>query len=108
MTLRHVVLLRFKPDATAGEIQRIEQAFASLAGRITEVQNLEWGTNNSPEGLDRGFTHCFTLGFADAAARDAYLLHPVHQAFSAQAGPHLAEVLVIDYAVQTAPGPASA
>lgn len=106
MTLRHVVLLRFKPEASAAEITAIEQAFAALAGRIAEVQSLEWGTNNSPEGLDRGYTHCFTLGFEDAAARDAYLVHPVHQAFSAQAGPHLAEVLVIDYAAQPAPGSA--
>lgn len=108
MTLRHVVLLRFKPEAGAADIARIEQAFAGLAGRIAEVQSLEWGTNNSPEGLDRGYTHCFTLGFEDAAARDAYLVHPVHQAFSAQAGPHLAEVLVIDYAAQAAPGPTGA
>jgi Stress responsive A/B Barrel Domain len=107
MTLRHIVLLRFKPEATAAEITGIEQAFAGLAGRIAEVQSLEWGTNNSPEGLDRGYTHCFTLGFEDAAARDAYLAHPVHQAFSSTAGPHLAEVLVIDYAAQPAPGFAS-
>lgn len=92
--LRHVVLLKFAPGA---DIDRVTSAFAALPSQIPEVGSLEWGVNNSPEGLDRGFTHCFSLGFAGAAARDAYLVHPRHQAFSALAKPHLADVLVIDY-----------
>ena len=97
MTLRHVVLFRFRPEAGAADVAHVEAAFAALPAQIDEVRSLEWGTNRSPEGLDHGYTHCFTLGFADAAGRDAYLVHPRHQAFSALAGPHLAEVLVIDY-----------
>ncbi|MGY4830122.1 Dabb family protein [Sphaerotilaceae bacterium SBD11-9] len=92
--LRHVVLLKFAPGA---DIDRVTSAFAALASQIREVRSLEWGTNNSPEGLHRGFTHCFSLGFATARERDAYLVHPHHQAFSALAKPQLAEVLVIDY-----------
>ena len=97
MTVRHIVLLKFRPEAREVDIAQVESAFAALASQITEVQSLEWGTNSSPEGLDHGFTHCFTLGFADAAARDTYLVHPRHQAFSALAHPHLADVLVLDY-----------
>ncbi|HEY4068354.1 MAG TPA: Dabb family protein [Burkholderiaceae bacterium] len=97
MTLRHVVLFRFQPAARADDVRRVEAAFAALASRIDEVQSLEWGVNHSPEGLDHGFTHCFSVGFENAAARDAYLVHPTHQAFSALAKPHLADVLVIDY-----------
>jgi Stress responsive A/B Barrel Domain len=104
MTLRHVVLFRFQPQASAADVARVEAAFAALAAQINEVQSLEWGTNHSPEGLDRGFTHCFSVGFANAAARDAYLVHPTHQAFSALAKPHLADVLVIDYDAAVAAG----
>ena len=100
MTIRHVVLFRFKPDASQEAVRQVEQAFAALADSIDEVEELEWGVNNSPEGKDRGFTHCFSLGFADAAARDAYLIHPTHKAFSGLAGPSLADVLVIDYDTQ--------
>ena len=104
MTLRHVVLFRFNPEASRDDVARVEGAFAALARQIAEVQSLEWGTNHSPEGLDHGFTHCFSVGFQDATARDAYLVHPTHQAFSALAKPHLADVLVIDYdAVSVAP-----
>jgi Stress responsive A/B Barrel Domain len=95
--LRHVVLLRFQPGTVSADVQRVEQAFAALPQQIAQVQSLAWGINESPEGLDHGYTHCFTLHFADAAARDAYLVHPAHQAFSALARPHLAEVLVIDH-----------
>lgn len=95
--LRHVVLLRFQPGSPAAAVQQVAQAFAALPQQIAQVQSLAWGLNESPEGLDHGYTHCFTLHFADAAARDAYLVHPAHQAFSALAGPHLAEVLVIDH-----------
>jgi len=97
MTLRHIVLLKFRPEASAIDIAQVESAFATLASQIAEVQSLEWGTNASPEGLDHGFTHCFTLGFADAAARDTYLVHPRHHAFSTLAQPRLADVLVLDY-----------
>jgi hypothetical protein len=96
--LRHVVLLAFREDATAEDIRAIETAFAGLAERIPGIVDLEWGTNESPEGLARGFTHCFFVSFVDAAARDAYLPHPAHVAFGAVLEPHLDRVLVVDYA----------
>ena len=97
MTLRHVVLLRFQPESSAEQRADVESAFAALGTQIDEVQTLEWGVDCSPEGLARGFTHAFSLGFADARDRDAYLVHPAHQAFSTTARPHLADVLVLDY-----------
>jgi len=102
MTLRHVVLLRFRPEADADQRACVESAFAALDAQIAVVQALEWGVDCSPEGLARGFTHCFSLAFANARDRDAYLVHPRHQAFSALARPHLAEVLVLDYQAVTA------
>jgi hypothetical protein len=35
----------------------------------------------SPAGLQHGFTHGWLLQFANAVARDAYLVHPAHLEF---------------------------
>jgi hypothetical protein len=99
MTIRHLVLFRFKPQATAAEVDAIVLAFAALPARIAEVTSFEWGRDISPEGLAKGYTHCFQLTFADAPARDRYLVHPAHHAFVAGLQPALDEALVIDYAV---------
>jgi hypothetical protein len=38
----------------------------------------------SPESLQRGHTHAFTIDFADEAARDAYLVDAGHKALGAR------------------------
>lgn len=96
-TLRHVVLFKFKDTASAEEIKKVEDAFVALPGKIKLIKNLEWGTNNSPEGLNQGLTHCFFLTFSSEKDRDAYLVHPDHKAFGAIAGPVLDKVTVVDY-----------
>lgn len=95
--LRHVVLFKFKESATAEDIAKIEQAFAALPGKIPQIKSYEWGINNSPEGLDKGFTHCFFLTFDSEEDRAIYLPHPDHKAFGGVLGPHLDDVLVLDY-----------
>ena len=85
-----------QPTAPAN-VKEIENAFRALPGTIPEIAAFEWGTNNSPEGLAQGFTHCFFVSFRDAKGREAYLPHPAHQAFVDVLKPHLDKVLVIDY-----------
>ena len=95
--LRHVVLFRFR-EATPGDtIRKIETAFRALPGKIPQIRDFEWGINNSPEGLDKGFTHCFFLTFSSEADRSVYLPHPDHKAFGELLGPWLEDVLVVDY-----------
>ncbi len=95
--VRHVVLFKFKDAATPEQVRAIEEKFRGLKARIPQIQDLEWGTNVSPENHAQGFTHCFLLTFKDAAARDAYLPHPAHKEFGASLGPILDKVLVVDY-----------
>jgi len=98
--LRHVVLFKFKDTATEEDILEVEAAFLALPGKIPLIKDFEWGTNNSPEGLDKGFTHSFLLTFDSEEDRDAYLPHPDHEAFGAVLSPYLEDVLVIDYWAQ--------
>lgn len=95
--LRHVVLFKFKEGTTAEQIAEVEAAFGGLPAKIEEIRGFEWGTNNSPEGLDKGFTHCYFLTFNSEEDRDIYLPHPDHAAFGEVVKPHLEDVLVVDY-----------
>ena len=95
--LRHVVLFKFKDSATPDDIANAEQAFVALPNKISVIRDFEWGINNSPEGLDKGFTHCFFLTFDSEEDRAVYLPHPDHKAFGGILGPVLEDVLVLDY-----------
>jgi len=92
--MRHVVLCAFTPGLDPSSIIA---DFASLADTVPSVQALEHGPNVSPEGLDGGFTHCFTVTFAGAAERDEYLVDPMHLAFVERFTPTLEKILVVDY-----------
>ena len=91
-------MFKFKDDAPAAKVQAIVEAFKDLPGKLPAVLSLEWGTNVSPEGLDQGFTHVFTLSFASKESLEKHYLHePAHQAFVAMLGGVLEKALVVDY-----------
>ena len=96
-TLYHVVSLKFKEGTTKEQVKGVEDAFAALKSKVPGVTALHWGTNVSPEKLNKGYTHCFVLTFASDKDRDAYLVHPEHDAFGKVLRPVLGEVLVIDF-----------
>ncbi len=98
--IRHIVIFKFRNNATQEQIDTVSKAFQALKDRIPGILSFEAGVNNSPENLHRGMTHVFQLTFVDAGARDAYLPHPEHKAFGDLLGRLgiLEEVFVIDYA----------
>ena len=79
--LRHVVIFKFKDASSAQEVQKVVDGFRELKSKIPQIASFEFGTNNSPEGLNDGFTHCFLVTFKSEKDRDAYLPHPAHKAF---------------------------
>jgi lysophospholipase L1-like esterase len=99
-TLRHVVLFKFKADASPAQVQEVVDAFRKLPEKVEAVKGFEWGTDVSPEKLADGFTHCFFVTFADEKGRDTYLKHAAHQEFVGIAKPRLEKVLVVDYWTQ--------
>lgn len=78
--VHHVVLFRFRADLAEGEVASLFEALRALRQAIPGISGFQGGAHNSSEGLSQGFTHGFTMTFTDAAARDAYLPHPAHQA----------------------------
>jgi hypothetical protein len=98
--LLHVVSLKFKEGATKEQIKAVEDAFGALPSKIPGIASYKWGTNVSPEKHDKGFTHCFILGFKSEKDRDDYLVHPDHKAFGKTLGPVFGDVFVIDFWAQ--------
>ncbi|MDN3688361.1 Dabb family protein [Cyclobacterium jeungdonense] len=95
--LRHVVLFSFKDSSSPEDIKKVEDAFIALEDKIPQIRDFEWGVNNSPEGLNKGLTHCFLVTFESEEDREIYLPHPDHQAFVEVLSPHMEDVTVIDY-----------
>ena len=98
--LRHVVMFGWKNGTNAADINKVIDAFTQLPSKITLIQSFEWGTNNSPENLNQGLTHCFFITFNSEQDRDDYLVHPAHKAFVVLDKPGLEKITVLDYQPQ--------
>ncbi|MCI0684192.1 MAG: Dabb family protein [Gemmataceae bacterium] len=94
--VHHVVLVTFKPGHD-GQAPALFDALWALKAKLPGMQGYRYGLNSSPEGLNQGFTHGFVMTFADAAARDQYLVHPDHEAVKAKFLPLVEKVLVFDF-----------
>lgn len=98
--LKHVVMFGWKDGTDTAAINKVVTAFKALPSKISLIKSFEWGTNNSPEGLNNGLTHCFLLSFISEADRDAYLVHPAHKEFVGLLNPKPEKVTVLDYWVK--------
>jgi hypothetical protein len=87
--VKHVALIRFRPDISQGTIDELFRALAGLRRTIPGLLDFSGGPYSSPEGLSKGFTHGFVMTFADEASRDAYLPHPDHERVKQQILPLL-------------------
>jgi len=95
--LRHFVCFKYKAEVSKEKIAEVEKAFVGLEKKINEIKGFEKGLNNSPEGLNKGFKHCYLITFDSEKGRDAYLMHPDHKKFVELVGPVLEDVFVVDY-----------
>ncbi len=90
-------MFKFKDSTSSTDIKKAEGAFAALPSKISEIKGFEWGLNNNPKGLNKGFTHCYFLTFDNEDGRAIYLPHPAHAEFGKILTPFLEDALVLDY-----------
>ena len=55
------------------------------------------GPYSSPEGINKGFSHGFTMMFQDEDSRNGYLPHPEHERVKALIVPLLDDLIAFDY-----------
>ncbi len=97
--IRHIILIKFKATAKISEINELKDSFESIPSKIEGVHSVEWGLNNSPEGINKDYTHLVLMNFADDAGRDNYLPHPEHDELKKIFIPLLEDLIVFDYAI---------
>ena len=100
--VRHLVVFKYKSDATREQIAEATQAFKDLKNKIPGIVSFEHGTNISPEKKDQGFNYVYLVTFENEAARDAYLPHPDHEKFGQLLGrlKVVEDVFVVDFSAQ--------
>ena len=100
--IRHIVLMRFKKDASEADIATVWEKLGQLQKSIPQILSFSGGICNSPENLHQGFVHGFTMDFANETSRDIYLNHSQHKQVVENNLLHLLEdgynsVVVFDY-----------
>ena len=75
--IRHIVLLKARPEVTEAQIQAIFADLHSL--RLPGILAIHSGRSESPEKIERGYLHGFTVDFTDWDALAAYQAHPDHK-----------------------------
>ena len=95
--VRHILLIQFNTSSTMDEIETVRDEFLIIKNKIEGIVDVEWGENNSPEGLNKNYSHCVLMTFKNNAARDAYLPHPAHEALKTIFKPTLKDIIVFDF-----------
>ena len=82
--IRHIVLTKFKPEISEAAIAEIYSGLASVTESLPGAAAFAGGRSESPEEIERGYMHGFSIDFADWAALQAYTDDARHKALGAQ------------------------
>jgi hypothetical protein len=66
--VKHCALVKLKKDTPPAVVQDLFDSLAALKGKIPGIVDYSGGPYQSPEGLNKGFTHGFVMTFADEKA----------------------------------------
>ena len=93
--LTHVVLFKFKPEATETEIQQVIEGLGALPQIIDEIREFRFGKDviRSERSYDLGLVS----SFADLAALERYQVHPEHQKVVANVRAIASSVVAVDF-----------
>jgi len=98
--IRHIVLIRFRPDVGEDRIAALWADLHRIADKVPGLGPIHSGRSESPEQIERGYLHGFTIDFDDWGALQAYQDHPDHKALGAALVAHavggLDGILVFD------------
>ncbi|MFZ4438371.1 MAG: Dabb family protein [Syntrophales bacterium] len=73
--IKHVVLVKMKPEVTASQIAELKTNLAALPAIIPEIKGYDFGEDVRPE---KTLDFALVSTFEDMAAVKRYLVHPDH------------------------------
>lgn len=97
--VKHIVLIKFKEGTTEEQINKFFDDLLDVSETVPGIDDYVSGANISPEGRSMGLTHGIIMTFANAAARDAYIVHPEHERFKTTALTMVDSVVIVDFEV---------
>jgi len=96
--LRHVALFRWKPEATAEDVSKVEAALHQLPAKIPCIQAYRFGRDLGVQDGNADFA--LVADFTDQEGLATYANHPDHQAVLQNLiRPILAQREVIQYVI---------
>ncbi|KAL3483864.1 hypothetical protein BJX62DRAFT_230693 [Aspergillus germanicus] len=105
MSISHIVLFQFNPDAPLESVRAACQRMLSLKDKCLHPSTQKpyiltsiGGKDNSIEGAQYGISHAFVVGFQSAADRDYYVREDsVHKEFVRSLDGLVERAQVIDF-----------
>ena len=82
--IRHVVLTKFKHSVGEERIAAIYAELATLTGALSGANDFAGGRTESPEQMERGYTHAFMIDFESWSDLKTYADHPTHKALGSR------------------------
>ena len=82
--IRHIVLIKFRPDVSQDLISGIFAELRTVRDQVAGIGEIVSGRSESPEQIERGYMHGFTVDFDGWDALEAYQTHPNHKALGAK------------------------
>jgi quinol monooxygenase YgiN len=77
---RHIVLVRFKAEATDADKQAVEEALSALPAQVPEIRAIQLGADVGRKA--NNWDLATVIDFDDAAAFQRYLQSPAHRAYA--------------------------
>ncbi|KAG1774855.1 hypothetical protein EV702DRAFT_1121463 [Suillus placidus] len=95
MTIHHIVLYKFKPEATPEQRQSVKDSAAALASQIPAIQSLVSGeTVFNP--LGHGYDAGVIFLFESVVKLNEYRPHKAHLDYQAFSAPYIEDKLIFD------------
>lgn len=82
--IRHIVLIRVRAGVTDAAMQAIFDDLGKIRDVVPGTGEIVAGRSKSPERIERGYMHGYTVDFADWDALAAYQAHPDHKSIGAR------------------------